>query len=138
MRGRIGLIWGLVTALIAVVVGVAAYQAGWAGGVSTHLPSGAAPPPYYYGYGYHPFGAGFFPFFGLIPLLLVVALVVLLFRGFGRRPWGWGGPGQGFGYRGGPPPWLEERMREWHQRAHGEEPQAQPPPAAGENPTTRT
>ena len=97
MRSRIGLIWGVGTAAIAALVGFFAYQAGWAGGLATKLPSGTGA-PYYYG-GVHPFGFGFF---GLIPLLLIIALVVFVFRGFSRRPWGWGGPGyRGYGSHGG-------------------------------------
>jgi hypothetical protein len=115
MRRGFLLIWGLVTAAVAALVGVFSYQAGWAAGLATRLPqgaAGAAGAPYWY-YGPH-FGFGFF---GLIPLLLFILLLALVFRaGWRRGPWGWGGGG-------GTPPY-EERLQEWHRRAHGGE---QPP-----------
>jgi hypothetical protein len=121
MRRGFSLLWVVLTGVIAAVVGVASYQAG----VSTQLPAGAALPPYYY----EPHFYGF----GLFGILFLLFLVFLLFRifSFGRWAGGRGGWGQGgwkhSGYSGSVPPAIEERMQEWHKRAHGEQP-ATPPP----------
>jgi len=123
MRRGFSFIWVLLTGVIAAIVGVVSYQAG----VSTHLPEGAALPPYYYEP--HFFG------FGLFGILFLLFLLFLLFRvaSFGRRGWGGGGWGHGGawkhgGYSGGVPPAIEERMQEWHKRAHGEQSETPPPP----------
>jgi hypothetical protein len=130
MRRGIGFLWVTLTGIFLAVVGVIAYQAGWAAGAATQLPAGAAGAPYYY-YGPHD-GFGFFGFFGF---LFVLFLFFVLFRlarfgrGWGYGGWGYrGGWGQG-GYGGGHkgvPPVIEERMQEWHRRAHGE-PEPAPP-----------
>jgi hypothetical protein len=120
MRRGFGLFWLALTLVIVAVVGVVSYQAG----VATQLPAGAAVPSNYYEP--HFFG------FGLFGLLFFLFLLFLLFRvaSFGRwagRGWGHGGPGwKHGGYGGGVPPAIEERMQEWHKRAHGE--QTPPPP----------
>lgn len=115
MRRVFVLSWALATAVVGVIVGIFSYQAGWAAGVATKLPEGAAVAAPYYFYGPHLFFG-----FGFIPLLLLVLLLVFLFRAGRRRgPWGWGG-------HGGTPPGIEERLQEWHRRAHGE--QTPPPP----------
>jgi hypothetical protein len=138
MRRRFALIWLGVTALISAVVGGISYQAGWSAGVATRLPEGAAPAYYY---APHLFG------FGLLPLLFIVLVLALIFRG-GRRwaPWGWGGGWAGgprgyYGgwasgprgyYGGGPaptappttPPPADDPMSEWPQR-----PPSQPGPS---------
>jgi hypothetical protein len=119
MRPRFGLFRLLGLAVLLGIVGVIAYNLGWSNGVATHLPAGASAPPYYY-YG-GPFGGGF-AFFGFLWFLLILFGVFWLFRlaFFGRRYWGGGwGPGRGPGDH---PMTREERMREWHQRAHGEAP----------------
>jgi hypothetical protein len=119
MRRGFGLIWLVLTLVIVAVVGAVSYQAG----VATHLPEAAALTPNYY-YEPHFFG------FGLFGLLFFVFLLFLFFRvaRFGR--WGGGGWGGGGwkhgGYGGGVPPAIEERMQEWHKRAHGE-PATTPP-----------
>jgi hypothetical protein len=117
MRRGFSFLWVVLTGVIAAIVGVASYQAG----VSTQLPAGAALPPYYY----EPHFYGF----GLFGILFLVFIFFLLFRilSFGRWAgsrggWGHGGWKQG----GGVPPAIEDRMQEWHKRAHGE--QAAPPP----------
>jgi hypothetical protein len=130
MRRGFGLIGLLVTAIVLAVVGVIAYNVGWSDGLATQVPAGAAaaPPPYYYGYGPHAFGFGIFGFFWF---LFVVFGLLFLFRlaFFGRRRWG-GGWGYKGGHGNGVPPAIEERMQEWHKRAHGEQPSgsATPPP----------
>jgi hypothetical protein len=121
MRRGFSFVWVVLTGVIAAIVGVVSYQAG----VSTQLPAGAPLPPYYYEP--HFFG------FGLFGVLFLLFLVFLLFRiaSFGRRGWGGGGPGSGWkhgGYGGGVPQGLDERMQEWHKRAHGEQPATPPPP----------
>ena len=120
MRRGFGLIWLAVTLVIVAVVGVVSYQAG----LATHLPAEAAIPPNYY----EPHFYGF----GLFGLLFFVFLLFLLFRvaRFGRwggGGWGGGGGWKHGGYGGGVPPAIEERMQEWHKRAHGE-PATAPPP----------
>jgi hypothetical protein len=140
MRRGFGLIGLVVTAILLVIVGVIAYNVGWSDGVSTHLPEGTtAAPPYYYGYGPHAFGWGF-GIFGFLWFLFVLFVVFALLRFaffgfFGRKFWGggWGyGRGMGGGRHGyGIPSGIEERMQDWHKRAHGEQPAAgseTPPP----------
>jgi hypothetical protein len=129
MRRGFGLIGLVVTVILLAIVGVVAYNVGWSDGLSTHVPAGAAvAPPYYYGYGPH-FGFGIFGFFWF--LFIVFAFFWLLrFAFFGRRRWG-GGWGHKGGYGHGVPPAIDERMQEWHKRAHGEQPSAPdatPPP----------
>ncbi len=130
MRRGFGVIGLVMTAILLVIVGVIAYNVGWSDGVSTHLPAGAAAaPPYYYGYGPNAFGWGF-GIFGFFWFLFIVFCLfgLLRFAFFGRRMWGRGwGYGQG-GHGHGMPPAIDERMQEWHKRAHGEAPSTPPPP----------
>ena len=128
MRRGFGLIGLLVTAVLVVIVGAIAYNIGWSDGVATHLPAGTAadPGPYYYGYGWHPFG-----FFGIFFFLLFIFGIFWLLRlaFFGRmmmRGGGWGYKGGGYGH--GVPPGIEERLQDWHKRAHGEPSPTPPPP----------
>jgi hypothetical protein len=119
MRRGISLLWVVLTLVIAAVVGVVSYQAG----VSTQLPAGAVLPPYY--------NEPHFYGFGLFGILFLLFIFFVLFRilSFGRWAGGRGGWGHG-GWKhggGGVPPAIEERMQEWHKRAHGEQP-ATPPP----------
>jgi hypothetical protein len=130
MRRGFGFIGLLVTLIVLTIVGVIAYNVGWSEGLATHVPEGtAAAPPYYYGYGPHFFGAGF----GLIWFLFILFGLFFLFRlvFFGRRHWGGGGWGYKGGHGYGMPPGIDERMQEWHKRAHGEQPSdtsTTPPP----------
>jgi hypothetical protein len=120
MRRGFGFIGLLVTLIVLTIVGVIAYNVGWSEGLATHVPEGAAAaPPYYYGYGPHFFGAGF----GLIWFLFILFGLFFLFRlvFFGRRHWGGGGWGYKGGHGYGMPPGIDERMQEWHKRAHGEQ-----------------
>ncbi len=111
MNRRFALFWGIVTvALLGVVAAVAYHLGQTATVVATRAGDGTV---YYPAYGY-----GFFPFFGLFPLLLIGILLFVLFR----RPWGrgyWGGGGGWYGRPGGVPPAVEDRLKEWHQQAHG-------------------
>jgi hypothetical protein len=130
MRRGFGLIGLVVTAILLTIVGVIAYNVGWSDGLATHVPAGTAvaPPDYYYGYGPH-WGFGIFGFFWFLFVLFIV-FALLRFAFFGRRHWG----GGGWGYKGGSgygmPSGIDERMQEWHKRAHGEQPSAPgtPPP----------
>jgi hypothetical protein len=132
MRRGFGLIGLVVTAILLAIVGVIAYNVGWSDGVATHLPAGtaAAAPPYYYGYGPHFWGAGFgiFGFFWLL-FVLFILFALLRFAFFGRRFWGggWGYGRGGYGHRDMPPA-IDERMQEWHKRAHGDQPSGSTPP----------
>jgi len=114
MRARFAVIWGLLTALIAGIAAYVAYGAGLATKVATTAGAGDGVVPYhYYGYGW---GFGFFPFFGFFFILLLLFLV------FRPRRWGRGGPWMGGGYGPGGPGGIEQRLNDWHQKAHsGEE-----------------
>ena len=133
MRRGFGLAIGLlVTVVLLMVVGAVAYNVGWSAAAGMHAANGAATPgPYWYGYGVHPFFAGF----GILWFLLILFGIfwLLRFAFFGRmwgyRHWGY----RGWGYGPGPgemPPGIDERMQEWHRRAHGEQSPAgtTPPP----------
>jgi hypothetical protein len=152
MRRGLGAGWALLTVVIAGVVAWFAYHAGLA---TTIASSGAAPAVrdgvYYGGYpGAWGFGFGFFP------LLLFILLLVFLFRrrrwygGYwgGRGYWGghgpWGGYGPGKpGEPGQPhqhelPPVIDEKLRAWHEAAHGNTPGGQgsnPPEASADKPS---
>jgi hypothetical protein len=134
MRRGFGFVGLILTTILLVIVGVIAYNVGWSDGVSTHLPAGTAvAPPYYYGYGPHAFGWGF-GIFGLFWFLFIVFGLFWLFRiaFFGRRYWG-GGWGYGRHAHGMPSP-IDERMQEWHRRAHGEQTTTPTPPTSATTP----
>jgi hypothetical protein len=117
MRRGFSLLWVVLTLVIAAVVGVLSYQAG----VATQLPAGAALPPYYY----EPHFYGF----GLFGVLFLVFIFFLLFRIFSFGRWGGGHGGwKHRGYGGVVPPAIDERMKEWHKQAHGEQAPSSPPP----------
>lgn len=133
MRRGFGILGLVVTLFIIGVVGVIAYNIGWSDGLGQHLPAATstAPAPgyypYYYGYGPHFFGFGWI--FGLLFFLFIFWLLARLVFGFGR----WGHMGRGWGYGGGWHQYRDERMREWHDRAHsgqagGESGSQSPPP----------
>jgi hypothetical protein len=126
MRRGFGLLGLVVTVVIIAVVGVIAYQAGWSDGFGQHLPAagstGAPAPGYYYPYYYGPHFFGFGWIFGLLFFLFILWLLARLAFGFGR----WGG--RGWGYGGSWRQYREERMREWHDRAHSGQPESQSPP----------
>lgn len=143
MRRGFGLIGLLVTIVFVVIIGAIAYNIGWSDGVNTHLPAATAGNgtvgPYYYGYGFHPFFAGF----GILWFLLILFGIFWLFRlafwGFwGRRMWmgGWGyGRGMGYGRKWGS---FEERAQDWHRRQHGEQPPSGSGSGSGETPPPPT
>ena len=128
MRRGFGFVGLLVTLIVLTIVGVIAYNVGWSEGLATHVPEGTAAAAPYYGYGPHFFGAGF-GFFGLIWFLFILFGLFWLFRiaFFGRRHWG-GGWGYKGGHSYGMPPGIDERMQDWHKRAHGDQPSGTPPP----------
>ena len=128
-RNVMRIVLALLVIALAVGIGVALYQAGYAQGfvesgrVTAPAPGTPGLPPYAYapwGF-YRPFGFGFFPFGCLFPLfgfLLVFLLFRLVF---------WGGRwGMHRRWEGGVPP----RFDEWHRRAHGEEQPTQQQPGA--------
>ena len=104
----------LITALIAIVVGIAAYNLGFSHGIAQQLPAAAAG-AVAYPWPYRPWGFGFGFLFPLLFLFLLFR--VLLWRGPWRGGWHGGGYyGRGC-YPGGPagvPPMFDE----WHRRAH--------------------
>jgi hypothetical protein len=138
MKRGFGLVWALLTLAIVGLASWFAYGAGLAQATTAVPRDGTAVyPPYYYHYG---FGFGFFPF------LFFILILFLVFR----RPWGhrhWGG-GHGYPWRGyywhGPghegspdlPPPIEDRMRAWHDRAHGAPASNADPGPAGQDPPT--
>jgi hypothetical protein len=122
------LLGAIFTVILLIVVAAIGYNIGWSQGVGTHLPAGAAnAPAYYYGYGFHPFFAGF----GILWFLLILFGIFWLFRlaFWGRRWGGWYGPRGMYGGHHGPGGSFEERAQEWHRRQHGEQsPSGTPPP----------
>jgi len=120
-RRGFGLLWALLTLLIAVAVGAAAYQWGLSTSFAGTAPAAAAGAAPYYGPWAYGFGFGF-GLFHLLGILFFVFLLVALIRfAFGGRRWGgyghWGGPGEPGGPRGA---YFQERFEEMHRRAHGE------------------
>lgn len=105
----------LAVTVLALAVGLVAYQIGLSQGLATTLPVvGGAPAAYYYphwGYGF-----GFFGF--LFPLLF-------LFLIFGAMRAAFGGGHRGYGSRG----WGNgrERIEELHRELHGERPSGDRP-----------
>ena len=132
MNGKIGLRIVSALVLIAAVAGIAffAFQAGVAQGspITIEAPSGdanAVPAPYpYYGYGmpfHRPFGFGYG--FGCFGPLLAFFLIFVAFRFLFWGPrWGHHRGHWGRHWEGGAPPMFEE----WHKRAHGQSPDAEP------------
>jgi hypothetical protein len=131
MRRGFGIAGFLATVILLAIVGVVAYNIGWSDGVNTHLPAatqGDGAPAYYYGYGFHPFFAGF----GILWFLLILFGIFWLFRlafwGFAGRRMMMGGGGWGYG----PRRWgsFEERAQDWHRHQHegGSTPGTTPPP----------
>jgi hypothetical protein len=134
MRRGFGLLGAILTVVLLIIVATIGYSIGWSQGVDTHLPAGATNmPPYYYGYGFHPFFAGF----GILWFLLIVFGIFWLLRlaFFGRRWSGWYGP-RGMGHGG--PGSFEERAQEWHRRQHGEQPPSGTAPPPPPPPDTRS
>ena len=122
MRRGWGIVGAILVVLLLVGVGAAAYHAGVDVGVrrgadAGQVVEGVGGPGS--GYGWH--GYGFFPF-GLLFFPLVIVGVVLLVRfAVGGPRWGRGW-GHGPGAHG---PWsdegrarLEDRFDEWHRRQH--------------------
>ena len=135
MRRGLGLLGLLVTVVIVAVVGVIAYQAGWSDGFAQHAPEAGtvAPAGYPYYYGPHFFGFGWI--FGLLFFLFILWVI---FRLIGFAFWGGMRGMRGWGYGGGGwHQYRDERMREWHDRAHsGDQSGSQSPPPPPPPPTT--
>jgi hypothetical protein len=120
MRRGFGLFWALVTIAIASLAGWFAYNAGLAANIANTDHGTVVIANGYQG----------FPFF---PLVLLIIFLAFMFR---RRRWyggwgggGWGGRGWG-GHHHGPdgshnwevPPVIDEKLRTWHDKAHGNTP----------------
>ena len=98
----------LAFSVLALAVGLIAYQMGLSQGLATTLPAGAAPAAYYYphwGYG-----------FGLFGLLFPLLFLFLIF-GAMRAAFGGGRGGHGRGWSNG-----RERIEQIHRELHGEKP----------------
>lgn len=117
-RFAFGLLWVLLTLVVAGGAAAYAYHLGTLATVSAAAGGGYVVHPYggYWGWG-PGFGFGFFPFGFLFPLFFILLLFWLL------RPRRWhGGPGG---------PWHHDEHRrhhfeEWHRQAHGEAPPPEP------------
>ena len=110
----------VLTLALAAAVGVFTYNLGVVHGLAQAAPvvTQPTPPVAVAPYAFYPrpwgWGIGFFPFFGLIWMFLLFAVVRRLWWGprwYGRR---W--DRYGYGYDRCVPPEFEE----WHRRAHGE------------------
>ncbi len=101
--------------VLALAVGLVAYQIGLSQGLATMLPAGAATVAYY---GYPHWGYGF----GFLGLLLPL---FFLFLFFGAMRAAFGGGHRGYGSRG----WGggRERIEELHRELHGEKPSGDRP-----------
>ena len=101
--------------VLALAVGLVAYQMGLSQGLATTLPAAGAAPVAYYGYPHWGFGFGFFAFlFPLLFLFLIFGAMRAAFgshRGYGPRGWGNG----------------RERIEELHRELHGEKPSGDRP-----------
>lgn len=122
MRRGFGIFWVVLTGIIAGAAAWFAYNAGLAANVANS------------GHGTVIVEGGGFGF-GFFPLFLIILLLLLVFR---RRRWGgyWGGRGwngHGRGWDGNRqwevPPVIDEKLRSWHDKAHGTTP---PEPSAGQ------
>jgi hypothetical protein len=105
----------LAFAVLALAVGLVAYQMGLSQGLATTLPAAGAAPVAYWGYPHFGFGFGFFAFlFPLLFLFLIFGAMRAAFgshRGYGSRGWGNG----------------RERIEELHRELHGEKPSGDRP-----------
>lgn len=118
MRRGFALAWLGATAVVSAIVGFFSYQAGWAAGLATKVPEGAAAPYYYPP---HFFGFGFF---GLLPFLFFLFVLWLVFRA-GRwwGPWRWGTGLRDYNrFRGVTPPPTDDPLNDWPQRPPSERP----------------
>ncbi|MDP9252334.1 MAG: hypothetical protein M3O80_04945 [Chloroflexota bacterium] len=109
----------VVVAVIALAVGLVAYQMGLSQGLVTTIPAGAAPVAYY---AYPHWGFGF----GFLGLLFPLFFLFLIFGALRAAMWGGRGGygGKGWGGNG------RARIEELHRELHGEK------PAAGDRPSS--
>ncbi|MEO8631792.1 MAG: hypothetical protein ABI466_00425 [Chloroflexota bacterium] len=99
--------------VMALLVGVVAYQFGLSQGLATTLPASAAPVAYY---AYPHYGFGFFGF--LIPLFFIFLFFGAMRAAFGGGRGGYGSRGWGGG---------RERIEAIHRELHGEKPSGDRP-----------
>ena len=101
--------------VLALAVGLVAYQIGLSQGLATTLPAAGAAPVAYYGYPHWGYGFGFFAFlFPLLFLFLIFGAMRAAFgghRGYGSRGWGNG----------------RERIEALHRELHGDKPSGDRP-----------
>ena len=121
-RFAFGLLWILLTLVIAGGAAAYAYHLGTLATVAAAGGGGYIVHPYGGYWGWGP-GFGFFPFGFLFPLFFILLLVSFL------RPRRWyGGPGM-YGHHD---EHRRQRFEEWHRQAHGEapaaDPRSEPPP----------
>jgi hypothetical protein len=118
MRGVIGVLLVSVTALVAGFIG---YQAGVSSSVASSVAASAGTVVYHaaWGFGVPWLGFLFFPFF----LFLLFGLFAFAFGG--RRRWGAGPGGPGWGYGNGGYPGRDDPRYRWvadaHRRLHDDE-----------------
>ena len=99
----------ILTVIVALIVGAAAYSLGMGHGLATSgqvAPMAGGPYGYHYGWGF-----GFFPLLGLIfPILFILLIFGLVRAAFGGPRWGRGGP------------WMDRRTmaEEWHRQMHAD------------------
>jgi len=130
MRGLLGVLLVGATALIAGAIG---YQVGVSSAVATTAAAGGTVV-------YHAAWGFGFPWFGflLFPFFLFLCFGLFAFAFGGRRRWGGGPGGPGWGYHGGYPSQDDPRYRyiaDAHRRLHEDEaagrtPNGPTPPAA--------
>lgn len=101
--------------VLALAVGLVAYQIGLSQGLATTLPAGAAPVAYY-GYPHWGYGFGFLGF--LLPLLFLFLIFGAMRAAFGGGRGGYGPRGWGNG---------RERIEAIHRELHGEKPSGDRP-----------
>jgi hypothetical protein len=108
----------VVVAIIALAVGLVAYQMGLSQGLATTIPAGAAPVAYY---AYPHMGFGF----GFLGLLFPILFLFLIFGAMRAAFWGSRGGYGGRGWGNG-----RQRIEELHRELHGEKPNSSDRPSS--------
>ena len=108
----------IAVAVIALIVGVFAYQLGLSQGLATTIPAGAAPVAYY---GYPHWGFGF----GFLGLLFPLFFLFLIFGALRAAMWGGRGGYGGRGWGNG-----RQRIEDLHAELHREKPSSTDRPSS--------